>query len=163
MLSLTACQMSADGGAPVSVEMSAIEEAERSLKSVEADIDTALVSGEIAVLEKYLAEDLIFHHGDTWVEGGEFIFDDSKVSLMKTAQSGNYTHREILESVVQLHGDTAIIRGLALGKLKRQGELLTFRTYYLRVYEWDSGDWRMLTHFTTKLLLDDRTPLDGVE
>lgn len=127
--------------------------------AAEAVIEEALVSGDTAALEKHLADDLLFHHGDAWLEGGDFIFDDTKASMLKVAESGNYTLRENLESDVQIHGDVAITRGLMKGQLKREGELLTFRTRYLRVYKKRDRAWQLLTHFTTKLYLDGREPL----
>lgn len=129
--------------------------------AAETAVESALVSGDTAALEKHLADDLLFHHGDAWLEGGDFIFDDTKLSMLEVAQSGNYTLRENLESDVQVHGDVAITRGLMKGQLKREGELLTFRTRYLRVYKLNDGAWQLLTHFTTKLYLDGREPLQA--
>ncbi len=158
-LALMACQLPPT--APTNlIDAAATEDhTGRSVKRAENEIERALVSGDVRLLTARLADDLIYHHRDAWIEGGEFLFEDTKETLLQVAASGNYTHREILESDVQVHKDIAIVRGLSSGRLKREGQLITFRTRYLRLYKLTGKHWQMLTHFTLKLYLDDQAPL----
>lgn len=159
LLILSACQSCiVDPRSTTPIEASPETESQI-VKRVERDIEMALVSGDRETLETHLASDLLYHHGDAWLEGDAFLFDDTKASLLDVADAGNYVMREVLESDAQLHDNVAITRGLSAGKLKREGELLSFRVRYLRVYEKRQGQWQMLTHFTTKLYLDGRAPL----
>lgn len=158
-LALAACQTPASNARETERVETRSETAVQDIKIAEDEFDAALVSGDLSILEMRLADDLLFHHGDAWLEGGDFLFDDTKASLLRVAASGNYVQREILDSAVQVHGDVAVVRGFSKGQLKREGELLSFRTRYIRVYKLQDRNWQMLTHFTTKLYLDDRAPL----
>lgn len=115
----------------------------RGIDSINRLLDQAVVSKNIAVLQRHYGDDFVFTHGTGQV--------DSKRSWIKNVAdtSVHFLSREHDSTVVELHKDIAIISG----KLTVQREMPTAKTVYalryVRVFVQRQKIWQMISHRTT--------------
>jgi ketosteroid isomerase-like protein len=140
-------------GAPAPSASDAAKIAE--VLAFERDMEAAVVRGDARALEKFLADDFLFTHGDGWVEGGAPLKVDTKTSWLKyvATQPPPYFYRELDHVQVELHGDIALTIGRYLYLPRTSDPRPTTTHLYVwfeRVYAKQNGAWKHLSHRTTK-------------
>lgn len=121
----------------------------------EKAMEAAVVRGDVKFLEKALADDFIFTHGDGWVTGGAPLKVDTKATWLEyvAKQPSPYIYRELDHVQVELHGDIALTIGryLYLPRPSNPGPTTShFYVWFERVYAKQNGQWKHLSHRTTK-------------
>lgn len=105
----------------------------------------AQVKKDYAVLEKVLADDLLYAHSN----GGT----DGKVSYIQSIRDGKskYDAIETQEQKVRVYGNTAVVNGICLIKASNNGEAINTRLRYTDVYVKKGGQWQMVTWQSLRL------------
>jgi ketosteroid isomerase-like protein len=113
------------------------------LLSINAQIDEAVVKKNVAILEKYYADDFVFTHGTGFVEG--------KASWIKNVANPNrqYNSRVQDSTTVELHGDVALVIGKIEIKRMDKDKKVSYGIWYIRVYRKNTDVWQMISHRTT--------------
>ncbi len=110
------------------------------LLAFERNIEKAVVSTDLAFLEKAYADDFRFKHGTGLV--------DSKSSWLKSVGNakGKFISREIDSVEVEIHGNVGITNGRLT--VRRQGEKAEqkYMVKYVRVYVKKEDHWEMIMH-----------------
>ena len=106
---------------------------------------TAMAEQNVAVLDKVLADDLIYTHSSARL--------DTKQSLIGAMQSGAtvYTSVEPSEVVAQDLGDAVVLTGVAAISVNSGGKANSFRVRFTDVYANKAGQWQMVTWQSTRL------------
>ena len=106
---------------------------------------TAMAEQNVAVLDKVLADDLIYTHSSARL--------DTKQSLIGAMQSGAtvYTSVEPSEVVAQDLGDAVVLTGVAAISVNSGGKANSFRVRFTEVYANKAGQWQMVTWQSTRL------------
>lgn len=114
------------------------------LLSINAQLDEAVVKKNIAVLEKYYADDFVFTHGTGFVEG--------KASWIKNVANPNthFVSRTQDSTTVELHDDVALVIGKIEITRKVKDKNIAYGIWYIRVYRKRSDLWQMISHRTTR-------------
>ncbi|MCU0359029.1 MAG: nuclear transport factor 2 family protein [Cyclobacteriaceae bacterium] len=115
---------------------------ESDLLHVNAGIEQAVVSKDMAFLKKHYADDFVFTHGTGFVEGKESWLKnvaDPKTKFVSRVQDS---------TAVELHDDIGMVRGKV--EITRNDPNLGVRygIWYIRVYRFRDKRWQMLSHFT---------------
>jgi ketosteroid isomerase-like protein len=115
-----------------------------SLLSINAQLDEAVVKKNIAVLEKYYADDFVFTHGTGFVEG--------KASWIKNVANPNtnFVSRTQDSTTVELHDDVALVIGKIEITRKDKDKNVYYGIWYIRVYRKKSDLSQMISHRTTR-------------
>jgi hypothetical protein len=121
----------------------------------EKDMEAAVVRGDVKFLQKALADDFLFTHGDGWVDGGAPLKVDTKSTWLEyvAKQPSPYIYRELDKVQVELHGDIALTIGRYLYLPRPTNPRPTTTHQYVwfeRVYAKQNGQWKHLSHRTTK-------------
>ena len=97
----------------------------------------AAVRGDVAALDKLLADDLDYCHSN-----GEC---ESKTAYLDSFRAGAMKYRSIEPTVdrIKLVGTVAIIRGHAHVNATRNGTDLNIDIGYTSVFAWRDGQWRL--------------------
>ena len=103
----------------------------------------AQVSKDYAMLDKVLADDLIYAHsnGNT----------DTKQSYIESIRSGksNYGAIDVVEQNVRVYGNTAVIKGIC--QIKNVPPAADLKLSYTDVYVKKKGQWQMVTWQSLRL------------
>jgi len=105
----------------------------------------AMGARDVAVLEKLLADDLIYCHSSARL--------DTKQSLIGAMQSGATVYSSVVPSdvVAQDLGSAVVLTGIAAIEVTSGGKALSFKVRFTDVYANRGGHWRMVAWQSTKL------------
>jgi len=121
------------------------------LMRLNTEIETAVVKGDIAFLERVLAADFRFPHGDAWTAGGRTANVDNKRSWLAAAREGFFVSREVSAQEVELHGDVALTTGrIRVRSRSNDPRARDYSIRFLRVYAQREGRWQLLSHRTVR-------------
>lgn len=120
--------------------------------ALEKEIEDAVVSGDVPFLDRVLASDFSFIHGDAWTTGGKPLASDDKAAFLKRAASREYLVHDLDGVKAEVHGDIVITYGryvslyMPQGAKAAQGKLNSI--WFERVYAKRNGQWQFLSHRT---------------
>ena len=144
---------------PVPIGAPAPSDADRAkiaeVLAFEKQMEAAVVRGDVKFLDRALSPDFLFTHGDGWVDGGAPLKVDTKATWLEyvARQPSPYIYRELDHVQVELHGDIALTIGRYLYLPRPNSPRPTTSHLYVwfeRVYEKQNGEWKHLSHRTTK-------------
>lgn len=118
---------------------------EKAIITTEKQRFDAQVSKDYAVLEKVLADDLIYNHSN----GNS----DNKQSFIQSLREGkaNYTSIEPQQQRVRLYGNTAVVNGQCAVKMNNNNTPTEFTLRYTDVYVKKGNQWQMVTWQSLRL------------
>lgn len=140
------------GAAAQSRESESVDSAlTQQLMALNADIDAAVVRGDVAFLDHALAADFRFPHGDEWTSGGEPTLVDSKASWLASVKARRtpFIAREVGAQRVELHEDVALVTGKI--HVRSESPVAKWRDYtvwFLRTYAKRQNRWQLISHRT---------------
>jgi hypothetical protein len=138
----TAVSPSAGASTSVAVAMSADE---RAVSDAEKQRFDAQVKKDYAVLDRVLANDMVYTHssGNT----------DGKQSYIQSIRDGKskYDAIDVQEQKVRVYGNTAVINGVCAIKAINNGETINTRLRYTDVYVKNGGQWQMVAWQSLRL------------
>jgi hypothetical protein len=121
--------------------------------ALEQKIEEAVVRGDVAFMERVLASDFSFVHGDGWTIGGRPLMSDDKAAFLKRVADKEYMVHDLDDVKVEMHGDVAITYGRYVSLFVPQnrnpstpGRLNSI--WFERVYARRNGEWQFLSHRT---------------
>lgn len=106
-------------------------------------IDHSVVAKNKAALDTLYADDFVFTHGTGLV--------DNKKSWMTTVMKPEmrYISREHDSTLVELHGDVAIIFGRLSIQRQDKDSVAKYGVKYVRVFAYRNRRWQMISHKST--------------
>jgi ketosteroid isomerase-like protein len=121
------------------------------LIDLDKKIQEAMVIGDTAFLDNVLADDFLFTHG--FMNGVQE--NKTKWRSIATRRPSPYFYRKVDSSIVELHGDLAIVMGtlsIKRGPIARNNETdnRCFSLAYSHIYVYRNNRWQFLSHRTTK-------------
>ena len=149
----------ATASTPVPIGAPAPSDADRAkiaeVLAFEKQMEAAVVRGDVKFLDRALSPDFLFTHGDGWVDGGAPLKVDTKATWLDyvAKQPSPYIYRELDHVQVELHGDIALTIGRYLYLPRPNSPRPTTNHLYVwfeRVYQKQNGEWKHLSHRTTK-------------
>lgn len=117
---------------------------EKEIDDLNRSIDRAVVSKDIAFLQKHYADDFVFTHATGLI--------DSKASWIKGIENmkdARYASREHDSTVVELHNDIAIISGKLSVVREDKTKTSKYAVTYIRVFALRNKVWQMICHRST--------------
>ncbi len=115
----------------------------------ERELAAALVRGDVAYMEKAIAQDFVMVHGDDWTHGDPPRLADDRTSFMKRVSGKIYEAVDVDVQAVEMHGDVAITYGHYVGHIPGSPEgRRWFGVWYEKVYARRDGRWVYLSHRT---------------
>ena len=110
------------------------------LRTLDQQIESAMVRADGRFLESALAEDFRFNH----INAHRF---QAKAQLIEEfSKPGSFVSRDVDEVVVEPHGDTALTTGRIHFKTPDGNEQTL---WYVRLYKQNAGRWQLVSHVTT--------------
>jgi ketosteroid isomerase-like protein len=102
-----------------------------------------LTSGDLARLAELLSDNLIYTHSTGRVE--------NKTKLLAALRSGEPRYEAMKHEDVQvrIYGETAVLTGRSLIKLKTKGQQLTVPVRFTLIYVKEAGKWKLLAWQST--------------
>ena len=118
---------------------------EQAVLRLEQERVEAMIKGDLATLDRILADDFIYTHSNARVE--------TKPQLLEALKSGAFKYEEMKHSDVkaQVFSDTVVLRGKSDLKIKANNLPLAFQIRFLAVYIKANGRWQMTTWQSTRL------------
>ncbi len=122
----------------------------------EKEMEAAVLRGDTKFLDRALADDFLFTHGDAWTTGGPPLRLDTKQTWIAyvSQKPSPYVYRELDSVQVELHGDIAITYGRyryqpssSASSGINSGHLYV---WFERVYAKRNGQWQHLSHRTVR-------------
>jgi hypothetical protein len=106
---------------------------------------TAMIKNDIVALDRLLAPELVYTHGDARRIG--------KAAFLADFESGafRYARIEPSEMNVSLHGEVAIVTGTAAMSIVSNGTPADIRIRYTNVHVRRNGAWQMIAWQATRL------------
>lgn len=125
----------------------AADSPEAEVRAVEVVRTTALVRGDVAALEKVMADDVTYVHAS-----GK---SDTKTSYLAALRSGQlrYLLWQPHQVNVRMMGETAILNGMYYVRaidLRVQKDPIEINVYFLSVYAHRDGRWQQIAWQTTR-------------
>jgi hypothetical protein len=115
----------------------------------EKTMEAAVVRGDVAFLEKVIAPDFSFTHGDGWTTGGAPLRVENRAEWLKSVGRAPYQFRDLDSVKVELHDDVAITYGRYRARNKAGNQARgAFEVWFVRVYAHRNGRWEFLSHRT---------------
>lgn len=129
--------VSPSAGAATAVATTSADE--KSVLDAERQRFDAQVSKNYTVLERVLANDLIYNHSN----GNS----DTKQSYIQSIRDGksNYVAIDVQEQKVRVYGNTAIINGVCLARMNTNNTPTELKLRYTDVYVRNGGQWQLVT------------------
>ena len=121
------------------------------LMVLEREIESATARGDVAFLDRGLADDIVFTHGDAWRTSLKPSRVDTKKSLMELAARGVFLSREVNSQQVEPHGSIVRTTGRIDVKLKppfSNAGKSEYSVWFVRVYRAMDGAWELVSHRT---------------
>ena len=118
---------------------------EQAVVKLEQERVEAMVKGDLATLERVLADDFVYTHSNARVETRPQLLEALRSGVMKY---DGMTHSEV---TAQAYGETVLLRGLSDLKIKANGAPLSFRVRFLAVYARLKGRWQMVAWQSTRV------------
>jgi len=117
------------------------DESKDALIRTEQAAAQAVVDLDFETMGRIYADDFQFHHSTGVVES-----KDDWLNALRNTDSP-YTSRKVDEIEVELHADVAITSGrLTIKRNTDNPRFQDFRIWYIRVYEYRSERWQMISH-----------------
>jgi len=119
---------------------------ERELRKLDDERVEALVGGDIATLERFFADDLIWTHGTCQVQ--------TKAEFIADLRSGKRAYKSIKDSDIQVrvHGRMGIVTGQTDYRLAYGAQEVDISLRFTEVfYENPNGQWQMVAWHSTQL------------
>ncbi len=121
----------------------------------EKSIEDAVVRGDVPFMDRALASDFSFVHGDGWTTGGRPLASDDKAAFLKRVADKEYLVHDLDNVKVEVHGDIVITYGryvsLYMPKTANAVPPANPRLnsiWFERVYAKRNGQWQFLSHRT---------------
>lgn len=127
------------------------DEVER-IRELEADLNRAVVEGDVATFDRLLADD--FTHGS---QSGRF---RTKAEWMKGKQQGEsaYVSFDSVNLQIRRIGDTAIVTGLSSPQWRDGNRIASGQFRFLRVWARRDEKWRAIAFQSTEVPVAENTP-----
>ena len=119
--------------------------AEQEVRKAESDRFAAMVKGDLTALERLLASDLVYTHGD-----GRVVDKAVFIAELKTGDF-KYVSIDPGDLKVRVYGETAIVTGTSGMSVVNKGAPAKIRIVYTNVQVRRSGSWQMVTWHATRL------------
>jgi ketosteroid isomerase-like protein len=118
-------------------------EAHPIIRQREAERAQALVRADVAALGELFSDSLVWVHASARVE--------TKEEFLRTLNSGatRYLSIDLEDQVVRLHGNVAVVTGLARMRAEIRGTEKALQNRYTAVWLDDRGSWRMIAWQST--------------
>jgi hypothetical protein len=118
---------------------------EKAVMDAEKQRFDAQVSKDYAVLDKLLADDLIYAHSNGNTDG--------KQSYIQSIRDGksNYVGLQPQEQKVRVYGNTAVVNGIVQVKMNNNNQPTEFKLRYTDVYVKKGGQWQMVAWQSLRL------------
>ena len=120
--------------------------ADQQVLQAEKDRFAAMIKGDMAALERLLADDLTYTHSSALFE--------SKAEFIKSVTSGKIDYVSIVPSEsdwkVRVSGNTAIVNGVAAVNVIDTGKDLKFKLRYTTVHTNRGGQWQLQAWQSTR-------------
>jgi ketosteroid isomerase-like protein len=116
-----------------------------SIRQLEDQRYRAMCEGDVATLEKLLADSLVYTHS----YGGS----DDKASYLDGVRTNKWVYRRIErpKENIQLHGDCAVVTGQVRIELVSDGKPKTLQSAYTNVWIKGPTGWQMVAWQSTPL------------
>jgi Domain of unknown function (DUF4440) len=115
----------------------------------EREMEAAVVRGDVTYLDRIIASDFMFTHGDGWTTGGAPLKVDDRASWLAAVAKAPYLRRDLDSVKVEMHGEIAITYGRYVADFKEGSPDRThFTVWFERVYAKRDGQWQYLSHRT---------------
>ena len=121
------------------------QNAEQEVRKAESDRFAAMLKGDLAALERLLAPELIYTHGDGRVVDKAAFIADLKTGDFK------YVSIDAVNPKVRVFGDTAIVNGVAGMSVVNKGAPAKIRIVYSTTQLRRNGAWQMISWHATRL------------
>lgn len=114
------------------------EDAEKEVIETENQRFKALVRDDFAVLDRVLADDLVYTHSS-----GK---NDTKQSYMQSLREGKtkYNTMDAQEQKVRIYGNMAVINGKCLMNVTSNGTIINTGLAYISVYVRNGAQWQLV-------------------
>ncbi|GAB3543448.1 nuclear transport factor 2 family protein [Spirosoma fluminis] len=118
---------------------------EKAVLDVEKQRFDAQVNKDQAVMNKVLADDLLYTHSNGNTDG--------KQAFIQAIVDGksNYTGLQPQEQKVRLYGNTAVVNGVVQVKMNNNNQPTEFKLRYTDVYVKKSGQWQLVAWQSLRL------------
>ena len=118
---------------------------EKAVIETEKQRFVAQINKDFAVLDKVLADDMIYNHSSGAT--------DTKVSFVQSIRDGKtvYQSIDVEEQKARIYGNTAVINGLCMLKAISNGNPLNNHLRYVSVYVRKANQWQMVAWQSLKL------------
>ena len=118
---------------------------EADVRKAEQDRFAAMVKGDVALLDKLLAVELTYTHGDARrIDKSAFLADF-------TTGAFRYSMIEPSDVMVKLYGEVAVVTGAAAMRVLQNGTANDIRIRYTNVHVKRNGAWQMVAWQATRL------------
>ncbi len=117
----------------------------RVVDEVNSALDRAVVKKDFSVLEKHYADDFAFTHSTGLVDSKQ-----SWIQSIRNMGDARFVSREHDSTVVELHGDVAILSGKLSVARESNHQVSRYYLYYVRVFRRKDDVWQMISHRSTK-------------
>lgn len=121
------------------------EQVKKDILKIEEERSQALEMGDVAVLDRILADDYVYVN----------VFGElhTKAQRFSTIRSGAAKHESLTEDDFQVHvyGDTVVMTGRASGLVNYRGKVNNKARRFTNVYMKQGGKWRLLAHHATTI------------
>ena len=128
------------------------QDAATEVLALEKKIEEAVVRSDVAFIDRVLASDFSFVHGDGWTTGGTPLATDDKAAFLKRVASKEYLVHDLDGVKAEVHGDLVITYGryvslyMPQGRNAAPGQLNSI--WFERVYAKRNGQRQFLSHRT---------------
>ena len=122
------------------------ENAEESIKALQAQIVPAFLKGDPSFIEKYYADDAWVIHGD-----GKMTTKAEEIANLKSGVN-KYESIGLRDQEIRVYGDIAIVNAVFSVKGRVNGEPYSGDVRNIRVWVRQKGSWRVISYSTTRIL-----------
>ena len=137
-----ACALS---GGPAASAQGTMSKDQEAVRKAEGDRFAAMLKADVAALDRLLAADLTYTHGDGRVIGKAAFIADFKTGAFK------YTTIQPNEMTVRVFGDVAVVTGGAAMHVVNNGAPADIKIRYTDVHVKRNGVWQMVAWEATRL------------
>ncbi len=102
-----------------------------------------MISGDAALLDSLLAEDLVWTHSSGKTDGKRSFLDKIE------SRAVDYQSLEVTEDAVTNHGDIMIHHGVLAGRVSVDGKEKALRNRFLSVWKYAEGRFQLLAWQST--------------